>query len=112
MSLSLRGFGVAVVCGRCGDAVHTVHAATVREARVGRGLCPDCYAETAQGVPLTRVPGIGEVRAAELRRSGITSVGDLAVLSDDRIAALVAKPGSLSVDQMARWRDAARELMV
>jgi hypothetical protein len=40
----------------------------------------------------------------------VASVEDMAALSDARIVELVAKPGSLSIEQMTRWRAAAQEL--
>lgn len=106
--LRLHQYGVAVVCGRCGRAVHTLYARTAAEGRAGRGVCMTC--SRRGGTSLTRLAGIGAVRAAELLRVGVASVEDMAALSDARIVELVAKPGSLSIEQMTRWRAAAQEL--
>lgn len=70
----------------------------------------------AEGSPdaddLKRIPGIGPVIEHHLREAGIRTFAQLAALSPDQIAALVAQLPLLSLERIVRqdWAGRAREL--
>lgn len=56
--------------------------------------------------PVTEVYGIGEATAEKLAEAGVTSVRRLATCDVERVADAL----EISVNRVAEWRDAAREL--
>jgi DNA polymerase-4 len=56
-------------------------------------------------LPLRALPGVGPKADERLREAGLTTVGDLAVLADDRVARLLPGIVGLELRERARGRD-------
>src|SRR5690606_33645192 len=79
------------------------------EAEAGSDAAPLFTAPKGKGDDLTVIKGIGPVAAGQLNAQGITTLAQIAELSDDDVARIdAAMP--FSSDQIKDWREQAGEL--